>query len=189
MARLLCAQQAPSSPDPGNTAAASRPAPAYTPPTHAERFQTYLRHTYGVGSFFEAAARAGIDQALNRPSQWPQGAEGYAERFGSAMGLIAVRGTTDYALGELFKEDLRWTRRDPHCSPFKAAFEDTFTARKGVDGHRAVSVARLIGPISGTLVASTWRPGGFGGRRDTVGGIGITYGLVYIRNLFREVVR
>jgi hypothetical protein len=163
----------------------------YTPPTHAERFRTYLKHTYGIASFLEAGVRAGIDQGLDRPSEWQEGALGYAERYGSAMGMIVVRGTTNYALGELFREDLR---REPCQSPcstskFKLAFEDTFTARKGSDGHRALSIARLIGPISATLVAGTWRPDGIGRRADTVKGIGLTYTLVYIRNLVRDLAR
>ena len=190
IAPVMRGQRAPSSPDNGSTPeAVAKPAAIYTPPTHEERFQAYLRHTFGVGSFLEAGVRAGIDQARDRPSEWPQGATGYAERYGSAMGLIVVRGTTNYALGELFQEDLRYVHHDANCSILKAALENTFTARKGEDGHTAVSVARIVGPISGTLVASTWRPGGLGGRRESVAGVGLTYGLVFIRNLARELVK
>jgi hypothetical protein len=188
MAGLVAAQQAPSVPD-AESPVANKPDHAYTAPTHAEKFQTYIRHTYGLGSFFEAAVRAGIDQARDRPTQWPEGAEGYAERFGSAMGTIIVHGTTSYALSELFKEDLRHVPCRANCSKLKAAFEDTFTARKGEDGHRNISIARLVGPISGALVASTWRPDGLNSRHETIGGIGITYGLVFMRNLVREMIR
>ena len=172
----LTAQQADS--------AATEPKP-YIRPTHAEKFQTYLRHTYGVDSIVEAGVRAGIDQGLDRPSQWQEGALGYAERFGSAMGEHAVRGTTAYALGELFHEDLRYVH--DHSNVFKAAFENTFTAAKGEDGHREFSFARLIGPVAGGAVASTWRPGGFS-RGEAVREIGLTYGLTFVRNLVRETL-
>jgi hypothetical protein len=151
-ATLFSAQQAP----PANSDPATTPVgpsrPAYTPPTHAEKFQTYLRHTYGIGSILEAGVRAGIDQALDRPSEWPQGAQGYGERFGSAMGAHVARGTTSYLFGELFHEDLRYVHCTPNCSAsnrIKVAFENTFTAAKGEDGHREFSVSRFIGPISG----------------------------------------
>jgi len=192
LAPVTRAQQAPSAGrDSSNNSDTAPVTPAYTPPTHAERFQTYIRHTYGIASFLEAGVRAGIDQGLDRPGEWQEGALGYAERYGSAMGLIAVRGTTNYALGELFREDLRHEACRAPCSTsrFKLALEDTFTARKGSDGHRAFSFARLIGPISGTLVAGTWRPDGIGRRADTVKGIGLTYGLVFMRNLVRDLAR
>ena len=162
---------------------------AYTPPTQSERFYTYLHHTFSVGSILEAGAHAGIDQARSQPSQWPEGAEGYAERFGSAFGGIVARGTTEYALGAIFKEDLRRLPCGSNCttSKFKLALEDTFTARKGDDGHRAFSVARLFGPVSGGLVASTWRPGGFG-QRQAIREVGLNYGFVFVRNLVRELV-
>ena len=71
---------------------------------------------------------------------------------------------------------------------FKAAFQNTFTAAKGSDGHREFSFARLIGPVSGSLIAASWRPGGVG-RRETIGGIGLTDGLTFLRNLTRETLR
>jgi hypothetical protein len=189
---LLSAQTVrPSSPGAGGGAVATHPTLSYTPPTQAERFQTYLRHTYGIASILEAGVRAGIDQGLHRPSQWQEGAKGYAERFGSSMGLHAVRGTTTYAVGALLHEDLRYVRCTSGCSAggkFKAAFENTFAARKGSDGHEAFSFARLIGPVSGGLVASTWRPDGFR-RGQVVREIGFTYGLHLMRNLVWELVR
>jgi hypothetical protein len=112
-------------------------------------------------------------------------------RFGSALGEHVVRGTTTYALGELFKEDLRYV----HCpagscttSKFKLALQNTFTAAKGSDGHRERSVARFIGPISGGLAARTWRPEGLR-RIQIVPEIGFTYALDFVRNLVRELVR
>ena|SRR5579863_2060890 len=184
-APCICAQEAPSAKsDPVNVAR------SYMPPTHSEAFRAYVSHTYGIGTVLEAGVRAGIDQARFRPSQWPEGAQGYGERFGSAMGEIVVRGTTEYGLGQIFHEDLRILPCASNCSgsKFKAALEDTFTARKGSDGHRAFSFARIIGPISGSLVAETWKPGD-NSRAQTIKGIGLTYGLVFTRNLVLEFVR
>ena len=186
-APLASAQSSPAA-DPANEKAASTgPTLSYQPPTQEERFRTYLRHTYSLGSVLEAAARGGIQQARDRPSQWQEGAQADGERVASSMGMIAVRGTTNYLLADLFREDLRYEpNRD---SKVKAAFEDTFTCRRGSDGHRALSVARLIGPIAGSVIAtSTWYPRGYG-RREIVRETAITYGLVFVRNLVRDSFR
>jgi hypothetical protein len=189
---LVSAQQAPpANPGAAGTPVIAPPSLAYTPPTHAEKFHTYLQHTYGIGSILEAGVRGGIDQALDRPSEWPAGAKGYFERFGSAMGENVARGTTAYLFGELFREDLRYVHCTPDCSTsnrFKVAFENTFTAAKEEDGHRAFSVARFIAPIAGGLAASIWRPNGFN-RGQVVREIGFTYSLGFMRNLVRGLVK
>jgi hypothetical protein len=190
---LLCsAQQTQSQIPDAPTPMANQPErPTYSPPTQAERFKSYLRQTYGIGSIVEAAAHAGIKQAKNSPSQWPQGAEGYGDRFGSAFGEIVVRETTEYVLADLFREDLRRARCDRPCSKskFVLAFEDTFMARRGSDGHESFSVARIVGPFSGSAVAvNTWYPAG-SDRLNVARDAGLQFGLKYVRNLVRESLR
>lgn len=184
---LAClAQQTPTQlPDAPTPTATMRANPNYAPPTQGERFKSYIGQTYGLRSIFEAGAHAGIAQARDNPSQWPEGAQGYADRFGSAVGEIAVRGTTEYMLADLFREDLRRVRCSHPCSEsrFKIAFENTFLARRGEDGHEAFSVARFIGPFSGSAVAvNTWYPAG-AGRTNIAKEAGVQFGLRYIRNL------
>lgn len=162
----------------------------YRPPTQGERFRYYVRHTYGIASVIEAGVRGGIDQGLDRPSQWPEGAEGYADRFGSAMGEIAVRGTTEYVFSDLFREDLRRIPCDSSCpdSAFVRALDDTFTARKGADGHRAFSVARLLGPVAaGVIARETWYPGGYTDKQ-VVGEVGVNYGFTFLRCYVWELI-
>jgi hypothetical protein len=185
------AQQTDSSlPDAPSAAVHGATPPAYSPPTQEQRFRSYLRQTYGLSSLVEAGARAGIDQARDHPSEWPEGAEGYGDRYGSAMGEIIVRETTEYMFADLFREDIRRVpcRRPCSQSKFKLAFEDSFLARRGDDGHESVSFARLIGPFSGNIVATnTWYPAGTT-KADSAKGVGLTYGLVYVRNLIHEFI-
>lgn len=183
-------QTTPNVPNPPAPSQVALSASTYTPPTETERLRTYFRHTYGLGSILEAAARGGIDQARDRPSEWPQGGQGYADRFGSAMGEVAIRGTTQYLIGAALGEDLRIKRCRERSfdDKFKSAFKDTFTARKGKDGHTAFSVARIVGPISGSVVAkNTWYPS-TDGRSETAQGIGISFGMVFGRNLVKEIL-
>jgi hypothetical protein len=173
-------------------APAPQPIPAhlqYRPPTQQERLRSWVRHTFSIYSVVEAGVRGGIDQATDSPSEWPEGAEGFGDRFGSAFGQIVVRGTTEYAVADAFREDIRFSRCDHPCpdSTVKRALEDTFTARKGDDGHRAFSFARLVGPIAaGVVVRETWYPGGYGDGlivRETA----VNYGFSFLRNWTREL--
>ncbi|HUA98261.1 MAG TPA: hypothetical protein VMA34_08040 [Terracidiphilus sp.] len=184
------AQNAQSMPDAPKPAAQVPARAVYDPPTQGERLKEYLRSTYGVMSLVEAGAHAGIAQARDNPSQWPQGAEGYGDRFGSAFGEIAVRQSTEFVVADLFREDLRRARCTQPCSEsvFRLAFEDTFLARKGADGHEAFSVARMVGPFSGAAVATNvWYPTG-AGRGNTAKEAGLQFGLVYMRHLVREAI-
>lgn len=164
-------------------------APVYAPPTQHERLHAYLHHTYGIYSAVEAGARAGIDQATGNPSGWPEGAEGYGDRYGSAFGEIVVRGTTEYVIADAFREDIRFLPCARPCgeSALTRAAQDTFTARKGEDGHRVFSVARFLGPVAGGAISSeTWLPGTYTGK-DVGREIGVNYGFSFIRNYLREL--
>lgn len=158
----------------------------YIPPTQGERFKFYLKHTYGISSVLEAAIRGGIEQKREEPSAWSQNGQGYANRFGSSMGQIALRGTTSYVLADVFKEDLRYCDTCTR-SKFKAALEDTFMARKGQDGHEALSIARIVAPWSGSAVAiTTWYPSGYGGA-EVARQAGLGYGFQFLRNYIHEL--
>ena len=188
LSTLVCsAQQSstqlPDAPAAGVTKSAS---PVYSPPTQRERFRSYIAQTYGLRSVFEAGLHAGIGQARDNPSQWPEGAEGFGDRLGSAYGEIVVRGTTEYALADLFREDVRRVRCSHPCSEsrFKLAFDNTFLARKGEDGHEAFSVARFVSPFSGSAVAvNTWYPSGSTGGKNIAAEALVQFGYRYIRNL------
>jgi hypothetical protein len=163
--------------------------PLYSFPTQGERFKTYIKQTYGISSILEAGTRGGIDQARDRPREWPEGAHGYADRFGSALGQIAIRNTTEYVVGAIFREDLRFIPCASACaeSSVKRALEDTFTARRGNDGHRTFSVARFAGPITGAVVANnSWYPAGYG-TSEVVRQAGFSYAFGFIRNYIREL--
>jgi hypothetical protein len=185
----LAQQTLPDAPS-ASIAASLKPATQiYSPPTQGERFKTYVKHTYSVSSVLEGAIRGGIDQARDNPAQWSEGAQGYADRFGSVMGQIAVRGTAEYVVGDIFREDLRFIPCVSPCSDskFERALADTFTARKGDDGHRAFSVARLAGPIAGSAVAkNTWYPAGYGAS-EIFREAGFSYAFGFIRNYIREL--
>jgi hypothetical protein len=102
------------------------------------------------------------------------------------MGEIAVRGTTEYVLADLFKEDIRVRPCGCSDSAFVSALADTFTAPRGEDGHRTVSIAKLLGPVAGGTVANyTWYPAD-SPRKEVGTEVGLNYGFVFLTNLVRE---
>lgn len=188
LSTLVCYAQQSSTqlPDAPALAVTTSASPVYSPPTQRERFRSYIGQTYGLRSVFEAGLHAGIGQARHSPSEWPEGADGFGDRLGSAYGEIVVRGTTEYALADLFHEDLRRIRCHNPCSEsrFKISLDNTFLARKGEDGHEAFSVARFVSPFSGSAVAvNTWYPAGSTGGKNIAAEAVVQFGYRYIRNL------
>lgn len=59
------------------------------PLTPGQKFELAARNSVSVSAFLSAGAGAGITQALDTPSGFGQGAEGYGKRFGAAMARTA----------------------------------------------------------------------------------------------------
>jgi len=140
---------------------------AYTPPTEKTMLHNYVFDAYGPYSIAGAAINAGIDQANRAPPEWKQGAAGYGKRFGCNFGIDAVATTTRYAFARAFRENTLYYRCE--CKGtfprLRHAVISTFTARRGDDGHRALSISALVAPYAGTMAAVYgWYPGRFGAR-------------------------
>ncbi|MGA7560100.1 MAG: hypothetical protein WCF61_03230 [Terriglobales bacterium] len=133
----------------------------YIRPPETTKLRNYAFDAFGPYPIAEAGIAAGIDQVDNAPPEWKQGAEGYSKRFGSNYGIVAVTTTTRYALSEALREDTLYYRCE--CKGLfprlKHAVISTFTARRGVDGHRVFSLPDLVAPYAGTMTAVyAWYP-------------------------------
>jgi len=168
----------PDSPSTSNAAAATPQAtplvktdaktpPSYVRPSTRTKARNYLFDAVGPYSLIGAAITAGIDQSSTTPPEWGDGGEGYAKRFGSAMGISGVRTTTRYVLAAAFREDTLYYRCA--CKGFfprlgHSVFS-TFTARRGDDGHYVFSVPAVVAPYAGSMTAVyAWYPGRFGAK-------------------------
>jgi len=151
-------------------AAFSRPAsPAsiYVRPSEGATVRKYVFDAYGPYPILGAGLAAGINQWGNSPPEWHQGAEGYAKRFGSDFGMMAISTTTHYGLSEVLREDGSYYRCG--CTGilprFNHAILSTVTARRGQDGHRAFSISGLVSPYAGSNAAVYgWYPDRFGAK-------------------------
>ncbi|MFZ1916524.1 MAG: hypothetical protein WAU58_03050 [Terriglobales bacterium] len=134
----------------------------YTRPSETTKVHNYLFDAFGPYPISGAGFAAGISQANNTPPEWKQGAAGYGRRFGSDFSIAAVATTTRYALSEALREDTLYYRCE--CKGvlprLRHAVISSFTARRGVDGHRVFSFPDLVAPYAGTMTAVYgWYPG------------------------------
>jgi hypothetical protein len=159
--------------DPGNTdgpaatTISDPPDLTYVRPTHGTKARNYLFDAYGPYPIVGAAAAAGINQITRTPPEWRQGAEGFGKRFGSDFAIAAIATTTRFGMAEALKEDTLYYRCA--CSGvwprLGHAVTSTFTARRGVDGHRVFSLPALLAPYAGTAAAVYgWYPDRFGAK-------------------------
>jgi hypothetical protein len=143
---------------------ATNPPPdlTYIRPPQTTKLSNYFFDAFGPYPIVGAGFAAGVNHAYNTPPEWKQGAEAYGKRFASDFGIAGITTTTRYALSEAFHEDTLYYRCD--CKGTlprqKHTGISTFTARRGVDGHRVFSFPDLVAPYAGTMTAVYgWYPG------------------------------
>jgi hypothetical protein len=164
----------------------------YTPPTQRDFFIDYLRDSYGWAAFARTTVRTSYNEALDQPKGWGTNPAGFAQRFGSNVGITAINGSVRYGMEEVFHEDLRYI--PCHGCNFKHKIENAlfaeFTARHDSDGHRFFTLTPVIADFSGPIIArQLWYP--VSNTNSLVGGIVATRTVFATRvgaHLFREFI-
>ena len=169
------------------TAPAAATASVLTPLTPAQKAVRRMRRLWEPDDLLFSAAGAGIDQLRHIPPEWGQGAEGYADRFGSAEGYVAAHNAVALASDIVFHLDPRY-RRMPEAG-FGArlwnAVSQTFVANKD-SGGRTVNVSELVGNFGAGFIANTWEPAGYNSPINGLerGALGLAYHTA--KNVLRE---
>ncbi len=135
---------------------------AYRRPSHKTMFRNYVFDTIGPYAIMGAALNGGIDQVNDSPPEWKLGAAGYGRRVANNFGIAAVSTSTRYVLAQALREDTLYYRCECRglFPRLKHAVISNFTARRGEDGHRALSPSALIAPYAGNMAAVyVWYPG------------------------------
>jgi len=158
----------------------------YIPLTLSQNYAWTVRQIFDPGRLFLISARAAIDHSDNDPSGWGQGAEGYAVRVASRLGVAAVRENIAFGIRAFDHEDPRYVR-SPSAgvwSRARYAVSRTFVARNEQGGAMpAYSV--LASSFATPFVAEAWRPEPVrGGRVLRSGAMGI--GIEAAANVGRE---
>jgi hypothetical protein len=143
---------------------------------------------YGVA---EGLAFAGIDQALNEPSQWGNGANGYAKRAASDVGEFVIQESVTEGLAAALNRPLDYTR----CSCRNAGSRFGHALLLSVvdqmpDGSKTFAVPRVTGAFVGSFAQATWRPGPSSDRtRVALGNAATSLAIGAGINLFHEFVK
>ncbi|MCI0625459.1 MAG: hypothetical protein L0387_28080 [Acidobacteria bacterium] len=165
----------------------SNPQGAFRPLNTQEKFDYYLRRTFGPHDLLKRSALAGIAQWRNHPLEWEQGLAGYGRRFSSSYGQHAIKKTIQFSIGAALKEDPRYFasadngfwRRTGH------AVAHTMIVRND-HNRRVFSFGRLSGTLGGSFISRTWHPE----RQQTVGNalrnIGVSLSAEASWNVLRE---
>ncbi len=161
--------------------------PVYTPMTQGERAKYYVQHMFSPESVLRSAAGAAINQALDTPHEWRQGAEGYGRRFASSYGEHIVQASTMYGASAIFHEDNRYFRsgRSGFGNRLFYALTSTVLARQD-DGERRVSVSRLLSYAAAASLSRLWQPPSTSRLANAGRVFGITLGVEAGFNVARE---
>jgi hypothetical protein len=161
----------------------------FVPMTQAERWHYYFKSTFGVEGVLRSTAGAGISQLNNTPSEWGQGAEGYARRWGNSYAQHIMRETLMYGASSVFHEDNRYF--PPAQSAFgqrlKYAIGSSFLARSE-DGTRHLSFSRLGSYLATAFISRDWQPPGEHGPRTAIMSFGTAMGATVGFNVAREFI-
>jgi hypothetical protein len=137
--------------------AASEPHVALSP---REKFQIFTSSTFDRVTPVTAAIDAGINQATDTPSGYGQGGEGYAKRYGAALGDKA---TSDF-LGKfffptIFRQDPRYFAKQEGTGGQRLgyAISRVFVTR-GDNGRSQFNASQVLGSFSSAAVTNVWYP-------------------------------
>lgn len=127
--------------------------------TFDDRSHIYAHSIFSPFTVVGPALGAGIGQWENSPPEWKQGAEGYARRFGSAMGGHLITETVRFAVAAADGEDPRYQRSHETgvWSRTRHAIVETFTSQTS-SGARIPAFSRFAGTYGAAFVSNTWYP-------------------------------
>ena len=178
---------------PGAQSIVSRP-PTFRPMSQAERLHYYFKSTFSVESVLSSAAGAGISQRGNIPSEWGQGAEGYARRLGNSYAIHIMQGTLMYGASSVLHEDNRYipSGETAFGRRLKYSVVSSFLARRD-DGTRRLSYSRLGSYLATAFISREWQPHSRNGAQNAWQNLetssGATVGFNVAREFFPKIFR
>jgi carboxypeptidase family protein len=134
--------------------------PDAAPLTTKLKYHLAWKSTTDVVTFGGVAFLSGLQQAGDEYSEWGQGAQGYAKRFGANYGdAFASTFLSGAVFPSLFKQDPRYFFRGTGSTKrrFLYAISNSVWC-KGDNGRWQVNYSNMAGVISGAALASTYYP-------------------------------
>jgi hypothetical protein len=139
---------------------AQTPLPATPAPlTFEQRFQIYVKGTYGLSSVLVPAVVGGIQQATDSPKEWGQGWTAYGERVASVRGQFQFHNLCEFGVDAALHEDPRFLPSGRHgtWARTKYVFVHTLVARTDSGGEQPAFGA-FAGALGYGFFPDIWLP-------------------------------
>ena len=159
----------------------------FMPLTSGQRVKFYAKGLFGPFMLLSAATSAGVTQAMDVPSAWGQGSEGYGHRFGNYFAKQALQRTIRLGGEELLHEDNRYFESGEHGIRRRIfyALKSSVMARSN-DGSQHISFSE-VGSIAGaSFLSRLWQPSTNNSPGDGAVSFGIGMGINAGANVLRE---
>ncbi len=158
------------------------------PLTPGQKFELFALNSISLSAWIGSAAGAGINQALDSPDGYGQGAEGYGKRFGAAMARNASSqffGT--FLLASALHQDPRFFVRDNlnFGESIKYSIKRVFITQSD-SGNQVVNWSGLMGPLMAEGLANVYYPDNYRTVGNTFSRYGYDLGLMAGTNLLRQ---
>ena len=191
----------PSAPSPKASAGTSQPdAPSATAPvgasnsvdhslTFGERVHIYRRSVINPETIVGAGVGAGINQWRNQPAGFGQGAEGYADRFGSAIGRSVISKTITFGIAAMDGEDTRYfpLKNGSGWRRARHAVVSAFVSPTA-SGHHIPAFSHFAGSYGAAFISNAWYPDNQADAAHAARRGSISFGVSIGLNLLREFV-
>ena len=134
--------------------------PDAAPLTTKLKYQLAWKSSTDVVTIGGVAFLAGLQQAGDQYSEFGQGAQGYAKRFGAAYGdAFASTFLSGAVFPSLFKQDPRYFYRGTGSTKKRILYAISNSVWcKGDNGRWQVNYSNIAGAVSGAALASTYYP-------------------------------
>ncbi|MEO5936343.1 MAG: hypothetical protein ABIP81_03935 [Terriglobales bacterium] len=132
----------------------------YTPLTPREKFSVFTNSTFDRITPVTAAFDAGINQATNTPPGYGQGGEGYAKRYGAAIGdKVASDFLGKFFFPVIFRQDPRYFALQEGTGGRRIgyAMSRVFVTR-GDSGRSQFNASQVLGAFSSAAMTNIWYP-------------------------------
>ena len=159
------------------------------PFTVADKLDYRVVQSFGLRGVAGAAVGAAIGQAGDRPREWGQGVEGYAERFGSGFAGNVSRQTFAFLIEAATHEDPRY-----FPSEDKSKKERVVNALKQVivcktdNGKSSFAYGRVFSQFAAGQFVNVWQPSSVDGFGSGIERSFIGFGGDFAYNMMQEFI-
>jgi hypothetical protein len=168
-------------------------AKGYQPLSQQERTELYLRSLKNPWGFIRAAGSGAIDQAVNKPSQWGQGAGAYGQRTANILGQYTVQRTVTFGISSALNEDNRYFASGKHGFFPRCGYAlGTSVMARHEDGRLYPSASIIGGYAAGAFTAQLWLPGSSkaaDGARSYAISLGANAGTAVLKEFLPDLLR